>query len=276
MSSRHEPGPGSDLLPEGGAARSPGSPDGAQAAADWNRQLREANEAALERLVIENVDRLDGPALRQVFRNPFLSGKLIERLLEVRDLASGYEFRLEAARHPRTPQIAALAFVGGLFWPDLLRIGLDTHLHPVVRRAADLRIAERLPGLAVGEKIAIARTGSQTVIAALRTDPTPRVIEALLENPRLTEGLLLPMVAGEKAAPRILAVVAASARWSVRYSVRLALCRNPKTPPELVLSHLAMLKKSDLQGVARDARLTLPVRRRAELLARGRERDGSI
>ena len=70
--------------------------------------------------------------------------------------------------------------------------------------------------------------------------------------------------------------MASNARWSVRYPVRLALCRNPRTPPELALAHLAMLKKGDLHAVARDPRLTLPVRRRAELLARGRERDGSI
>ena len=82
---------------------------------------------------------------------------MIERLLAVPEIAAAYEVRLEAARHPRTPQISALRFVPGLYWPDLLRIGLDIHLHPVVRRAAEQRIAERLPGLAVGEKIAIAR-----------------------------------------------------------------------------------------------------------------------
>jgi hypothetical protein len=243
---------------------------------DLARRLREADEAGLERILADHREQLDGPALRQLFRNPFLSRRIIESLIAVAELAATYEFRLEAARHPRTSQPVALAYVGGLFWPDLIRIGLDTHLHPVVRRAADLRIAERLPGLAVGEKIAIARTGSQTVIGALRTDPTPRVIEALLENPRLTEGLLLPLVAGDGAPARVLAVVAASGRWSVRYPVRLALCRNPRTPPDLVLSHLAMLKKGDLQAVARDHRLTLPVRRRAELLARGREQDGGI
>ena len=97
------------------------------------------------------------------------------------------------------------------------------------------------------------------------------MIDALLENPRLTEGLLLPLVASETDLRESLAVVAASPKWSVRYPIRVALCRNPRTPVELVLPHLAMLKKSDLRGVARDLRLTLPVRRRAELLARDRD-----
>jgi hypothetical protein len=243
-------------------------------AEDLVRRIRDANELELDRLIQDEAGALDAPALRQLFRNPFLSRAMIEQLAAVPEIASSYEFRLDAARHPRTPQISALRFLPGLYWPDLLRIGLDTHLHPVVRRAADQRIAERLPGLAVGEKIAIARTGSQGLIGALRNDPTPRVIEALLENPRLTEVLLMPLVASEQTSARALAVVAASPKWSSRYPIRVALCRNPRTPGELVLPHLAMLKKSDLRGIARDLRLTLPVRRRAELLAR--ERDAPI
>lgn len=241
-----------------------------------SRSLRDANEAELGRLIEEDLPRFGPAELRQMFRNPYLTGAMIERLLAVPELTAAYAFRLEAARHPRTPQLAALRFLPGLYWPDLVRIGLDTHLHPVVRRSAEQRIAERLPGLAIGEKIAIARSCSQGLIGTLRLDPTPRVIEALLENPRMTEGLLLPLVATEKASARVLAVVATSARWSSRYPVRVALCRNPRTPTDLVLGHLSALKKSDLEGVARDARLTLPVRRRAELLVRGRDRESGV
>lgn len=243
---------------------------------DLGRRIREANEPELARIVDEQLDQIDPPAIRQLFRNPFLTQGMIERLLDEPRLVAAYEVRLEAARHPRTPQLAALRFLSGLYWPDLVRIGLATHLHPIVRRAADQRIAERLPGLAIGEKMALARTASQGLIAALRSDPTPRVIEALLENPRLTEGLLLPLVASQSASARVLAVIAANGKWSVRYPVRVALCRNPRTPAEQVLTHLALLKKSDLQAIGRDVRLTLPVRRRAELLARGREAEGGI
>jgi hypothetical protein len=237
---------------------------------DLVRRIRDANEAELDRLIRDELEAFDPPAFRQLFRSPFLSRAMIELLLESPELVSSYEFRLEAARHPRTPQLAALRFLPGLFWPDLVRIGLDTHLHPVVRRSADQRITERLPGLAVGEKIAIARTGSHGVIGALRTDPTPRVIEALLENPRLTEGLLMPLVASEATSSRVLSVIAGSAKWSSRYPIRVALCRNPRSPSDTVLPHLAMLKKTDLRAIALDARLTLPIRRRAELLARER------
>ena len=150
-----------------------------------------------------------------------------------------------------------------------MRLGLDMRLHPIVRRAAESRLVERLPVLAVGEKMAIARSAPPGVLSALRNDPTPRVVAALLENPRLTEGLLLPLVASEGALPSVLAVVAGNPKWSVRYPVRLALCQNARTPLDRVLILLPLLKRGDLCSVAANPHLRLPVRRRAQLLARG-------
>jgi hypothetical protein len=236
---------------------------------EFTRLLREGDEEDLQALLSSRLDEIEPAAARHLFRNPFLTGPLIERLLASRSLLSAYEVRMEAARHPRTPQLLALRFIPGLYWADLVRVGLDMRLHPIVRRAAEMRLTERLPALAVGEKMAIARSASPGVLAALRNDPTPRVIAALLENPRLTEGQLIPLLASEAAGTPVLAVVAASPKWSVRYPIRLALCQNPRTPLERVLALLPMLKRSDLEGLASDVRLKLPLRRRAQLLARG-------
>ncbi len=232
-------------------------------------RLAEAGTDELARLLEERLDELDPATARQAFRNPFLTGEQIERLVAAPALRSAYEVRSEVARHPRSPRVLALSLIPALYWSDLLRIGGDPRLHPVVRRAADLRLAERLPGLAVGEKMAIARAASPAVLAVLRNDPSPRVLSALLENPRLTEGVLAPLVASENASPQVLAVIAGNARWGVRYPIRVALCRNPQTPLASILPLLPMLKKSDLAAVAADPRARLPVRRRAELLARG-------
>ncbi len=236
---------------------------------DLARLLREGNERELDLLLADRLEEIEPAEARQLFRNPFLTGVQVEQVLASNRLLSSYEVRSEAARHPRTPQLIALRFIPGLYWADLVRLGLDMRLHPIVRRAAESRLVERLPVLAVGEKIAIARSAAPAVLQALRNDPTPRVIAALLENPRLTEGLLLPLVASESALPSVLAVIAGSAKWSVRYPVRLALCQNTRTPLDRVLVLLPLLKRGDLCSVAANPHLRLPVRRRAQLLARG-------
>lgn len=230
-------------------------------------RLRDASAEELAALISDRLEEIDARAARQAFRNPFLSGSLIEALATAPALSAAYEVRREVVFHPRAPRLLALRLVPGLYWADLVRVGTDPRLHPLVRRAADQRLIERLPGMASGEKMAVARSASTAVIAAIRLDPTPRVTGALLENPRLTEGLLMPLAASDRASPPVLARLAADPRWGVRPGIRYALCRNPATPLAAAFALLPMLAKRELEAVAHDPRLAPPLRRRAELLS---------
>jgi hypothetical protein len=242
-----------------------------EAAADeLRRRLREAGEEELARLVTAAGDSLGVPEARQILRNPFVRAEVLESLAAIPALVSRYEVRRELVAHPRTPRTLALQLVAGLYWRELAALGIDTRVHPIVRRAADRRLLERLPGLAIGEKSALARGASAAVIAGLRLDPNPRVVAALLENPRLTEVQLMPLAGHERAASRCLAAVAANARWAARPAIRAALCRNPATPLGSSLQLLPGLGRDQLAAVAADPRLAAPLRDRArELLAAG-------
>jgi hypothetical protein len=230
-------------------------------------RLREAGAAELVALLRAEGDRLDVAGARQALANPYATAEVVELILARKALLASYELRRDLAACPRTPPPAALRLVPGLYWSDLARMGAEVRLSPVVRRAADRQVLARLPGLALGEKLALARRAGGEVLAALRRDPQPRVVAALLDNPRLTEGLLLPLLAREDAAPAVLRVVADHPRWGVRYPVRLGLARNPRTPLEIGLRLLPLLKKVDLLAVAADPRLAAPLRRRAKTLA---------
>ncbi len=217
-------------------------------------------------LVQNHVEALDGTLLRQLLRHPYLSAETIQVLLDERSVVGSYEVRRELAAHPKTPEVRAIQLVATLYWRDLARMSSESRIRPVVRRAAERRLAERLPGLAVGEKVAIARRCGGGLMAQLGRDPNPRVIAALLENPRLTEGLLLRLVSREDARPEILALIARDRRWGVRYRIRVPICRHPKTPVATAISLLPALRKPDLKAVADDHRLAPAVRKRADLL----------
>jgi hypothetical protein len=231
------------------------------------QRLREAGAEELRALVRIHAADFDVPAAQGVLLNPHTGEEVIRILADQRRLLAFYEMRRDLALHRATPQPIALALLGGLYWRDLVAAGLDVRIRPVVRRAAEQRLIERLPALTVGEKATIARSASPHVVQALRHDPTPRVISALLDNPRLVEGDLLPLASGEKANPPVLAVILAHRKWGSCYAVRLAVVRNPRAPLALALHHLPLLKKADQRAVATDPRLPLPLRRRAVLLA---------
>lgn len=231
-----------------------------------HRLLREAGEEELSALVDRHAAELEPPAVRQALRNPHCSAEVIERIAAERRLLAFYEVRRDLAFHPRTPEALASRFLPGLYWRDLMEMGLDPRLRPTLRRSADLLLNARLPELALGEKMTIARRAGAGVLAQLRNDPSPRVLAALLDNPRMTEGLLAPVVHSARTPPPILELIAADRRWGVRYPLRLAIARNPGTPLETAWRILGTLRKRDLKPLAADPRLPEPVRRRARVL----------
>lgn len=233
---------------------------------DLGRRLREANEAELYDLLASHLDELDPGEVGQALRNPYASARVLDLVAARRPTLRAYEVRRALVAHPRTPAPRSLNLVGTLYWRDLVKIGADTRIPPRVRRAADHRLAQRLPALALGERVAIARSAGPGLIERLRTDPEPRVVAALLENPRLTEALLAPLLTDTMTAPAVLSRVAADRKWGRRYVVCHAIAANPSTPETTALDLLPGLKKRDLASIAADRRLPELVRRRADLL----------
>lgn len=233
---------------------------------DLEMRLREAGAEELLALVREHAARLEVREARQALRNPHGSAEVVEQLAEQGRLLSFYELRRDLALHPRAPEPLALRHIPGLFWRDLLTLGLDTRIRPRVRRAADQYLTARLPELALGEKINIARRCGPGVVSQLRHDPSPQVIAALLDNPRLTEDALAPIVHAPTTPGPVLALIAADRRWGVRPALQAALARNPAAPVATVLRLLPLLRKPELRGVAQDPRAPEPVRLRARLL----------
>jgi hypothetical protein len=232
-------------------------------------RLREAAAEELLALLRACAAELAPPAVRQALRNPYCTAEAIELLAGEERLLSFYEVRRDLALHPATPETLAARVVPTLYWRDLMALALDLRLRPVLRRSAEIHLGARLPGMAVGEKISLARRAGGAVLAQLRQDPSPRVISALLDNPRLTEGVLAPVLHSASTPPAILELIANDRRWGVRYPLRLALARNPATPLRIAWRLLDALRPADLRPVAADPRLPEPVRRRARVLLEG-------
>lgn len=233
---------------------------------DLSSRLRAADPSELSEIVRDRSDELSPDSVQVILGNSYVDARVIDDLLDHPRLRRHYEVRRQIAAHPRTKQARAVSLIAGLYWRDLLRIGSDSRVKPAVRRAADRRLAERLGRLSIGEKVVVAREAGPGLIPRLLEEKDLRVVAALLENPRLTEPLLFPLLANHVAPPQVLRLVAEDRRWGSRYSTRLALCRNPATPTDLAISLLPALKKADRRAIAADTRVADAVRQRASLL----------
>jgi hypothetical protein len=208
--------------------------------------------------------RVDLEHLRAVLRDPYLAVETIERMLEIPEVRQSSELRGELVRHPQTPVVVALQLVHTLTWRDLAETGADLRTTAPIRHAASVELAKRLPSLTLGERIALARRAPPAVIEQLHRDREPRVIAALFENSRLTEGQVVRMATDQRTAPKVLLLVGNHPRWSASYEVRLALCRNPNAPLQISVPALKRLRLRDRRELSRDPRLPSVLRREAE------------
>ena len=104
--------------------------------------------------------------------------------------------------------------------------------------------------LTLGERKSLARRRDRQLLARVLRDPHPDVIRILLANPALTEADVVRLCARRPVLAEVLREVAASARWMVRYGVRLALARNPHAPLDLALSVVPHLNAQDAREIA--------------------------
>jgi hypothetical protein len=227
--------------------------------ADRVRRTRSASSDELTILLHDPVEAI----LLALLENPNLEEQHVTQLLERADLSAtvlgtvaakgkwmaSEAVRLRLAQHPRTPKRVALAAVRQLFLFDLVRLSLLPSAPPEIRRIAEEIILARVPHLAVGEKLTLARRGPSRVAGAILGEGHPQATKLVLSNPFLTEAQVLKALAKPGVPERVVAAVAQHPKWSTQYNVRAALVRNAHTPPPSVLAFLPHLTLRDLNDI---------------------------
>lgn len=219
--------------------------------------IRELNREELQAFLDEHRSSLLEDEALLVLANPFCTPKMALAIANDPRLTSYYSVRKELVRHRATPQAQALKFVHHLYWRDLLKFSTETRIAAAVRRGIEQQMLVRLPQRPLGEKIAAARVCSRELIRAFLIDPSPRVFDALLVNPRLTEDDLVAHVVSGRASPSQLTAISRSPKWSLRLPLRRALVMNGNTPKAVAASQLPHLPKADRQALAKSGRLSV-------------------
>lgn len=171
--------------------------------------------------------------------------------------------------NPKTPRALAQRLLPYVFWSDLAVVAQSPRVAPPVRVRAEGLLKERLPELRVGERTTLARQATTPVLFELMSDPEAKVLASVLKNPRLREEDLVGAIRREDVQAILLEQIAASARWSQHYAVRLGLVMQKRTPLALALAQLTSLLERDLRSVATSPGLPLLVQRAAGRVASG-------
>jgi len=119
--------------------------------------------------------------------------------------------------------------------------------------------------LPLGSRRQAARGTNRFMLDRLLRDRDHRVIQILLDNPRITERDAVLIAAQRPSTAEVLQCVSAHRRWASSYAVRKALAANPYTPEQIAIGLLPTLLVQDLRFIITSGVLLAEVHRAAEV-----------
>lgn len=173
---------------------------------------------------------LDEDLALALLKRSDLPAEVLEQISKNAAVVNGRKLKLALLGHSKTSRHVSLALLRKLFTFDLMKVALTPVVPGDIKAAAEEVLIKRLESLSLGERISLARRASGRVVGALLHDPETRVIRAALENPRLTDGLIVRALMKNPTSAALVRAVCEHPKWSLRYEIRVALLRNEKTP----------------------------------------------
>ena len=159
--------------------------------------------------------------------------------------------------HPRTPRHISIPLLRRVFVFDLVQVTLTPAVAADIKRAAEDQLIVRLETLSTGEKTTLAKRASGRVAAALLQDEDARVVAPALDNPQLTESLVIQAVMKPRAPAILFELVSEHRNWCLCPEVQLALLRSEKTPLARAQEFASRHSKEVLESVLPENRKTL-------------------
>lgn len=210
-----------------------------EAADGWAEQIAAAGRSRLVELAIARGDLSEADALR-LLRHPYGSEAVVTTVVAARQALAASAVRKAVALHPAARRADALRMLEHLGWRDLVDVGRSVRTPAPVRAAANRLVDEKLPRLAKGERLALARLADRPLLPALLRERDMDVVVAALRNPRLVVDDLVAWISTGSPPAAALAAVAQDGKWRLRPRIRDLLLRSAGTPRS---AQLALLKE---------------------------------
>jgi hypothetical protein len=233
-------------------------PDGADAAAAVLESLRNGEQPAEGLLV-------------RCLRSPRCPRDLVERIAACRWVRGMQRVPALMLRHPGCPRPFAWEMLPRLGWHEIVGVIRDPRTAAPIRCQGERKLCERLKSLTSGERVALARQATRSVIAEMLADEDPACVQALLSNPQFIEGDAVRLLAANRSGECAVSVVH-HPRWGASRAVLNAAIRSPVMPLGVVLGLIASLSRRQLAEFVQSRDLTVAAREAAIRLLEHRRR----
>ncbi len=123
---------------------------------------------------------------------------------------------------------------------------------PPMEEGKKLTLSQRIMRMNVSEKIKLATKGNKEARGILIRDSNKLVSVAVIRSPRITDGEVLTQAQNKAVLEDVLRVIYSNREWLRKYSIKLALVKNPKVPQGVSMRLLSTLYEQDVKSLAKD------------------------
>ena len=218
-----------------------------------------------------------------LLKRPDLQPEVLEQLAKNVNALKSRKVKIAIAGHPHTPRHVSVPMARQFYTFDLMKVALSPLAPADVKIAVDDVLISRLQTVTVGERLTLARRASGRVAAALLLNVEDgktgnetssglpikdaetiaretRVMQTALENPRLTEALVISSVLRPNASAALVHAVAGHGKWSRRREIRAALLRTEHLSLARALEFSHEIPAPLLQEVLASSRLPAQIK----------------
>ena len=241
-----------------------------------------------------NPDLTEDLALALLKRSD-LPPEVLELLAKNVNALKSRKVKIALDSHPHTPRHVSVPLARQFYIFDLMKVALSPTVPVDVKVAADDVLISRLKTVTIGERLTLARRASGRVAAALLLDVAgmegktgagqnedgkdpdsqnnqvritdaetvareTRVMRTALENPRLTEALVINAVLRPAASAALVHAVARHQKWSARREIRAALLRTAHLSLARALEFSQEIPTPLLHELLASSRLPVPIK----------------
>lgn len=176
-----------------------------------------------------------------------IDSRILESLSHHVRWKDSYKVRLALCKNPKTPQKITFSLIKFLRVFDLADLTRNNVLPVNVRVRIEGEISEKIPAMALGIKIALAKRANSNVLTKLIEEGLREVVAVCLDSPYMTEGDIYKIISMKKISLHIIRMIAEHPKWSARYQVRWALIINKHAPLVCIIKFLKDMKTTDLK-----------------------------
>jgi hypothetical protein len=190
-----------------------------------------------------------------ILRRSDLSSPVLEAVGRNASVIKYRKVLIGLVEHQHTPGHVSLPLIRRLFTFELMHVALAPAVLPDVKLLAQQVLITKLGTLSLGERITLARQASAGVAGVLLLHTETAVIEAALQNPRMTESSIVKALAKPQIRVVLLNMLVDHPKWSLRREIQIGILRRPEATDAQALKVAARLPKRVLQELITQFRL---------------------